>query len=146
VESIRSQYDSFHLEPHWSEILIFFFSPKIVQISHLWRIFQNLKFKGQKIVPRRRFAKMCRVSHGPVMAAGGPGSVPAAKYKTYNSFYRSPYRLFVCMFHVLTHLTMQHQLCGFSARRQACRQRQRQYRQNLGRVDWRMPFDTQRPL
>ena len=80
------------------------------------------------------------------MAAGGPGSVPAAKYKTYNSFYRSPYRLFVCMFHVLTHLTMQHQLCGFSAWRQACRQWQRQYRQNLGRVDWRMPFDTQRPL
>jgi len=48
-----------------------------VQISHFLKIFQNLKFKGQKFVPRRKFAKMRRVRHGPVMVAGKPGSVPA---------------------------------------------------------------------
>jgi len=71
-------YDSFHLEPHGSEILIFFFSPKNVQISHFLEIFQNLKLKGQKFVPRRRFAKMRH--HGPVMVAGEPGSLPAAAH------------------------------------------------------------------
>ena len=73
-------YDSFHLEPHGSEILIFFFSLKNVQISHILGIFQNLKFEGQKFGPRRRFAKMRRVRHGLVMAAGEQDRVPAAAY------------------------------------------------------------------
>jgi len=54
-----------------------FSSPEIVQmISHFWWIFQNLKIKGRKFVPWRRFAKMRRGRQGPVMVAGEPGSVP----------------------------------------------------------------------
>ena len=73
-------FDSFHLKPPGSGILIFFLCPKNVKISNFWGIFQNLKFKGLKFVPRRRFAKMHHVHHGPVMVAGEPGSVPAVAH------------------------------------------------------------------
>jgi len=57
----------------------------------------------------------------------------------------APFLHSVCLpvlFQVLTHLTTQRLVCGFFARRQACRQRQRrQDRQNLGRIDRRMPVD-----
>jgi len=44
------------------------------------------------------------------------------------------------LLHVLTHLTTQRHVCGFFAHLQACRQRHfGQDRENLGRIDWRMP-------
>ena len=49
----KREYDCFHLELHRSEILILLFSPKIVQISHFWRIFQNLKVKAGSGFVRR---------------------------------------------------------------------------------------------
>jgi len=37
----KREYDSFHLEPYRSEILILLFSLKKFQISHFWRVFQK---------------------------------------------------------------------------------------------------------
>ena len=72
--------DTYILITPWVRNFDFLFSPKNVQIIHFLEIFQNLRFKGQKFVPRRRFAKFRRVCHGPVMVAGEPGSVPAAAH------------------------------------------------------------------
>jgi len=53
-----------------------------VKISHFLEIFQHLKFKGQKFVPLRQFAKMRLVQHVPVMAAAEPDSVPAGAHSS----------------------------------------------------------------